>query len=58
MNSTIQNPLRKWLGQTGVYQRAKTSWIYDSYWSVADRKIIDDRQREIEFLSESFGGVP
>lgn len=37
------------LAQVGVYERVKASWIYDFYWSVADRQIIDDRRRETEF---------
>jgi len=48
MNSTIHRQLRNVLGRD-VYQRAKCSWIYDSYWSVVDRRIIDDRRMEVEF---------
>lgn len=47
MNSKIQGRLR---------QRAKYSWIYDSYWSLADRRIIDDRRREIEFYRSLLNG--
>lgn len=49
MNSTIPIRLRNALQQGGIYQRAKYSWIYDSYWSLANRSIIDDRKREIGF---------
>ena len=49
MNSTIPSRLRNVLQQGGIYQRAKYSWIYDSYWSLANRSIIDDRKREIGF---------
>ncbi len=37
------------LKKAGIYERAKASWIYDAYWHVADRRIIEDRQREIDF---------
>jgi FkbM family methyltransferase len=33
----------------GLYERLKMSWIYDLYWRVADRRVIDDRQKEVEF---------
>jgi FkbM family methyltransferase len=56
IGSTIHNSIRKWLGRGGIYQRAKDSWIYDSYWSVANRKIIDDRRREVEFYRNLLNG--
>lgn len=55
INSTMQD-LRKWLGRTSIYQRAKASWIYDSYWSVADRRIIEDRQMETAFYRNLLDG--
>jgi FkbM family methyltransferase len=55
INSTMRD-LRKRIGRTGVYQRAKASWIYDSYWSVADRRIIDDRRMEIDFYRNLLDG--
>lgn len=48
--------LRKFLGRMGVYERTKASWIYDLYWSLADRRIIDDRRREIEFYRNLLDG--
>lgn len=55
MNSTMRD-VRKWLGRAGVYQRAKASWIYDSYWRLADRRIIDDRKMEIDFYRNLLEG--
>ena len=52
MNGTLRSfkkAARKLLGSTSVYQRAKTSWIYDLYWNVANRQIIDERDKEITF---------
>jgi len=54
MNSRPSSPrlkefFRGLLRRTGLYERAKSSWIYDLYWRLADRRIIDDRQREIDF---------
>jgi FkbM family methyltransferase len=45
----LNDYLRNLLGRTGLYERAKASWIYDFYWTIADRRIIEDRRREIEF---------
>lgn len=33
----------------GLYQRVKASWIYDCYWTFADRRLIDDRRAECNF---------
>jgi FkbM family methyltransferase len=44
------------LKRAGVYERARASWIYDLYWSFADKKIIDDRQEEIEFYRNLLDG--
>lgn len=45
MKFAIQR-LLKWVG---AYQRLKASWLYDSFWRVVDRQIINDRQSEIDF---------
>jgi len=44
------------LRRAGVYERAKASWIYDFYWSFANKKIIDDRQEEIDFYRNLLDG--
>lgn len=56
VNSRFKDNLRSLLGRFGVYERAKGSWIYDFYWSVADRRIIDDRRREVDFYRDLLGG--
>jgi FkbM family methyltransferase len=42
--------------RNGLYQRAKVSWIYDTYWSVFNRQIIDERRNEIIFYRELLEG--
>lgn len=54
--STVKNSLRRLLGRVGVYERVKSSWIYDFYWTVSDRRIIDDRRREIGFYRDLLVG--
>jgi FkbM family methyltransferase len=44
------------LRRAGLYERAKASWIYDFYWTFADKRIIDDRREEIEFYREVLAG--
>lgn len=56
MNLAIHKHLRNWFGRAGVYQRVKTSWIYDSYWSMVDRQIIDDKKSEIQFYRTLLDG--
>lgn len=48
--------LQKSLVQLGVYERAKVSWIYDFYWTLADRRIISDRRSELDFYRNLLGG--
>jgi len=45
----LRERLRNFLGGLGIYQRAKVSWIYDFFWTVVDKQIVDDRQREVNF---------
>ena len=47
--SNSKEHLQKLLGRIGVYERVKASWIYDFYWSIADRQILRDRRKEVEF---------
>jgi FkbM family methyltransferase len=49
MTAVSQGGLRSWLRAADIYQRAKASWIYDSYWTIADKRIIDNRRKEIAF---------
>ena len=42
--------------RTGFYHRVKASWIYDLYWLLVDRKIIDDRQKEVDFYTHLLEG--
>ena len=51
-----RDPLRRILGRLGVYERVKASWIYDLYWSFANKRIVDDRQREIRFYQNLLKG--
>jgi FkbM family methyltransferase len=61
MNATgnipgVKASLRRVLGRVGMYQRVRASWVYDLYWSVADKRIIDNRRREIGFYRNLLNG--
>jgi FkbM family methyltransferase len=51
-----RDPLRRALGRLGVYERVKASWIYDFYWSFANRRIVDDRRKEARFYRNLLEG--
>ena len=44
------------LGQLGLYQRVKSSFLYDLYWSAASPKLITDRRKEVEFYRNTLTG--
>ena len=46
---SIKRGIQRFLTQIGLYQRLKASGWYDLYWRVADRRITDRRNRELEF---------
>jgi FkbM family methyltransferase len=48
--------LQTLLRRIGLYHRLKASWLYDLYWSIARKEIIDGRSQEIEFYHKLFGG--
>jgi FkbM family methyltransferase len=61
MNTKVNFPSVKaslqWLlRRVGVYERTKASWIYDFYWGLSDKRIIDDRRGEIDFYRNLLGG--
>lgn len=43
--SSLQSLLRK----LGLYQRLKASCLYDLYWKITDKRIVEDRQKEVDF---------
>ncbi len=55
-SGNLKENLRRLFKRFGVYERAKASWIYDLYWNVADRQIIDDRQKESDFYRTLLDG--
>lgn len=52
----LKQYLQRSLDSVGAYHRLKASRVYDLYWSIADRRVIDDRRREIGFSGISCSG--
>jgi FkbM family methyltransferase len=52
----IKDYLQRSLKRMGVYERAKASRVYDFYWTLADRRIIDDRRSEVAFYRDLLDG--
>ncbi len=48
--------MQTFLRRIGVYQRIKSSCLYDLYWSIADKRLIDDRDAEIAFYKGTLKG--
>lgn len=42
----------------GLYQRLRGSWVYDAYWQIADRRLLADRSREVDFYRRVLNGLP
>lgn len=46
---SVKGRLQNSIQRLGVYERARSSWIYDLYWAIVNKQIIDDRRSEIIF---------
>lgn len=53
LKTQVQDCFRRW----GIYHRLKASWIYDLYWTVADRRVLQKRNEEIEFYRTCLDGL-
>jgi FkbM family methyltransferase len=49
----VQHLLRR----AGIYERLKASRLYDAYWTMQDRRIIEDRDSEIQFYRRTLEGL-
>jgi FkbM family methyltransferase len=44
------------LKRVGLYERVRGSWLYDAYWTVADRSLVEQRRREFVFFRKTLIG--
>jgi FkbM family methyltransferase len=54
----MKQQVQKILKQTGLYHRLKASSLYDLYWSLADKSIIEKRRNEVHFYQGLLEGFP
>jgi len=58
--TVMQGSFKQWtqtfLRRVGLYQRVKSSCLYDFYWRIADRQLIDSRCTEINFYRQTLKG--
>lgn len=47
---------QKALKRVGLYQRLRASWIYDFYWTLADKSLLEDRRKEVDFYRDLLVG--
>lgn len=52
----LKSFLRAVLNRAGTYERAKASWVYECYRTLADKQFIEDRRKEIYFYRELLQG--
>jgi FkbM family methyltransferase len=53
---TLKHCSQSILRRLGAYERVRASWIHEVYWSVADRRMIQERRAEIEFYQGLLAG--
>jgi FkbM family methyltransferase len=41
------------LRRLGIYNRLKSSYLYDLYWGLADRRLIENRRKEVDFYKRT-----
>jgi len=44
------------LSRAGLYERLRGSRLYDLYWRVADARVLDERDREVDFYGRLLNG--
>jgi hypothetical protein len=49
MQRSLKTLLQIFLRRLGLYDRIKFSYLYDLYWRLADGRLIDNRNKEVEF---------
>jgi len=53
---SLKRNLQQGLKRIGLYHRVKASPLYDLYWSFADRSIVDEEKRELNFYRNLLHG--
>lgn len=54
---TVKSWIQTFLNRVGLYQRIKASRLYDLYWILMDRQLIERRREEVEFYRRTLKGL-
>src|SRR5947209_9425318 len=54
---SLKSAAQEGLKRIHLYERAKASLLYELYWRIADRSVIDGRDREITFYRNALPGL-
>jgi FkbM family methyltransferase len=52
----LKKLVQLFLRQVGLYQRLKSSFVYDFYWTFANQQLLKDRTKEVEFYKNTLQG--
>jgi len=56
-SSSLKKSTQALLQRLGIYQRVKSSCLYDLYWRFADPRLIEDRTKEVDFYRRTLEGL-
>jgi FkbM family methyltransferase len=54
---SIKSRIQGLLIRVGLYHRLKSSILYDLYWRMIDKRLVDDRSREVRFYRSLLKGL-
>jgi FkbM family methyltransferase len=52
----LKKSAQTFLRRVGLYQRLKSSFVYDFYWAFANQQLLEERAKEIEFYKNTLQG--
>ena len=52
----VLKSVQLFLKRIGLYQRLKSSFVYDFYWTFANQQLLKDRAKEVEFYKNTLQG--
>jgi len=52
---SVKQRVQSTLKRAGIYERVKASSVYDLYWKMADPRLIDRRNKEVDFYQDLLG---
>jgi FkbM family methyltransferase len=54
--TVLKKSAQTFLTRVGLYERLKSSFVYDFYWAFANQQILEERAKEIEFYKNTLQG--